>query len=235
MARDFETIAKLQKLEDAGRPVINSGYGILNCMRERMTTLLVKNHIPHPESIIVDTDKDATSRLKTLQTNHFWLKRGDCHAIHREDVCYAGSIDVALNLINEFHLRGISRAVINEHLKGDLLKFYGVYGTEFFFFFFPGDENHSNFGHEQINGFARGFSFSTDYLKEICEKSAQTLHVKIYGGDCIVDEKGNIRIIDFNDWPSFAPCRDEAAPYIARCIYNEIINQSEPKPNVVLK
>ncbi len=42
--------------------------------------------------------------------------------------------------------------------------------------------------------------------------------VKIYGGDCIVDPDGSIRIIDFNDWPSFAPCRKEAAPYIAKCV-----------------
>ena len=32
------------------------------------------------------------------------------------------------------------------------------------------------------------------------------------GGDCIVAPDGQIRIIDFNDWPSFAPCRTEAAP-----------------------
>ena len=27
---------------------------------------------------------------------------------------------------------------------------------------------------------------------------------------------GKMRIIDFNDWPSFAPCRAEAAPHIAK-------------------
>ena len=25
-----------------------------------------------------------------------------------------------------------------------------------------------------------------------------------------------MKIIDFNDWPSFAPCRTEAAPHIAK-------------------
>jgi hypothetical protein len=33
-----------------------------------------------------------------------------------------------------------------------------------------------------------------------------------------VDPDGTIRIIDFNDWPSFAPCRNEAAPHIAKAV-----------------
>ena len=46
------------------------------------------------------------------------------------------------------------------------------------------------------------------------------LHVEVYGGECIVDEEGTIRLIDFNDWPSFAPCREAAAPHIARRIFD---------------
>ena len=46
--------------------------------------------------------------------------------------------------------------------------------------------------------------------------------VKIYGGDAIVAADGSISIIDWNDWPSFAPCRAEAAPHIAKCIINAI-------------
>ena len=48
------------------------------------------------------------------------------------------------------------------------------------------------------------------------------MDVRIYGGDCIVDEHGHISIIDFNDWPSFAPCRAEAAPAIARSVLKAI-------------
>ena len=36
------------------------------------------------------------------------------------------------------------------------------------------------------------------------------LDVPVYGGDCVVSSSGEIRIIDFNDWPSFARCREEA-------------------------
>ena len=59
-------------------------------------------------------------------------------------------------------------------------------------------------------------------LKRHCARAADVLDIKIYGGDCIISETGEIRIIDFNDWPSFAPCRAEAAPVIARMVINEI-------------
>lgn len=41
MCRERESIAKLQRLEDAGKLVVNSGYGIENCTRERMTRILL--------------------------------------------------------------------------------------------------------------------------------------------------------------------------------------------------
>ena len=40
MCRDPKSIALLQKMEDDGRLVLNSGYGIENCVRERMTRIL---------------------------------------------------------------------------------------------------------------------------------------------------------------------------------------------------
>ena len=47
----------------------------------------------------------------------------------------------------------------------------------------------------------------------------------IYGGDCVVSADGTLRIIDFNDWPSFARCREEAGGKIAECIYNRAKKQ----------
>src|SRR5574344_840593 len=41
MCRETESITKLQRLEDEGRLVINSGYGIENCTRERNTSILL--------------------------------------------------------------------------------------------------------------------------------------------------------------------------------------------------
>ncbi len=218
MCREQASIAKLQQLEDAGCLVINSGYGIENCTRERMTRILLGHKVPYPDSLIVNTNENVTDDLREAGFSSCWIKRGDFHAMHKEDVSYCRHPEEAQEVLHEYFYRGIKRAVINRHLVGDLIKFYGVSGQPFFFWFYPFDEGHSKYGYEAVNGKSRGIPFDLEKLKTICQQAADILDVRIYGGDCIVDEDGTMRIIDFNDWPSFAPCRVEAAPYIAKCV-----------------
>lgn len=222
MCREQRSIERLQQLENEGRLVINSGYGIENCTRERMTRILVGSNIPYPESLIVNTDEVVKGALKKAGFTQCWIKRGDFHAMHKEDVSYVRHPEEAQEVLQEYFLRGIKRAVINVHLVGDLIKFYGVQGTPFFFWFYPFDMGHSKYGHEAINGKSQGLEFDKEKMRAICQNASEVLDVKIYGGDCIVSPEGDIRIIDFNDWPSFAPCRTEAAPHIAKCILNAI-------------
>ena len=225
MCRERRSIEILQQMEDRGALVINSGYGIENCTRERMTRILVGSNIPYPESLIVNTDEMVRESLVKAGFEQCWIKRGDFHAMHKEDVSYVRHPEEAQEVLQEYFLRGIKRAVINRHLVGDLIKFYGVQGTPFFFWFYPFDMGHSKYGHEAINGKARGLEFDKEKMKEICRNASEVLDVKIYGGDCIISPEGDIRIIDFNDWPSFAPCRNEAAPHIAKCVINAIKNR----------
>ncbi|MDE6196814.1 MAG: hypothetical protein K2F91_02980 [Muribaculaceae bacterium] len=222
MCREQKSIQLLQEREDAGDLVINSGYGIENCTRERMTRILLGSNIPYPDSLMVNTDEAVRDALVAAGIDRCWIKRGDFHAMHKEDVSYVRHPEEAQEVLQEYFLRGIKRAVINRHLEGDLIKFYGVAGTPFFYRFYPFEAGHSKYGHEAINGHARGLTFDPEYLHAICTKAADVLDVKIYGGDCIVAPDGSIRIIDFNDWPSFAPCRNEAAPHIAKCVMTEI-------------
>ena len=226
MCREQRSIDLLIKYEEEeGRLVINSGTGIENCTRERMTRFLIGHGIPYPESIVVDTDEVVRPRLEKAGFTGAWIKRGDGCAMHKEDVSYVRHPEEAQEVLQEYFLRGIKRAVINRHLVGDLIKFYGISGSDYFFWFYPFDECHSKYGLEAINGKSRGIPFEIDRLKEICQRAADVLDVKIYGGDCVVSDDGEIRIIDFNDWPSFAPCRTEAAPHIAKCILQAIKNR----------
>lgn len=222
MCRRHESIKKLQSLEEEGKLVINSGFGIENCTRERMTRILLGNNIPYPQSLIVNTNESAVSALKKAGFTSCWIKRGDFHAMHKEDVSYCRHVEEAQEVLQEYFYRGIHRAVINKHLPGDLIKFYGVAGTPFFYWFYPFDEGHSKYGHEAVNGHSRGLHFEKEHLLDICNRAADLLDVVVYGGDCIVSEQGDIQIIDFNDWPSFAPCRAEAAPHIAKALISRI-------------
>jgi len=222
MCREQKSIAILQELEDQGKLVINSGYGIENCTRERMTRILLGSNIPYPDSLIVNTNERVRDALDKAGFTSCWIKRGDFHAMHKEDVSYVRHTEEAQEILQEYFLRGIKRAVINRHLIGDLIKFYGVRDTPFFYWFYPFDMGHSKYGHEAINGKAQGLEFDKEKLKEICRQASEVLDVRIYGGDCIISSEGDIRIIDFNDWPSFAPCRNEAAPHIAKCVLSAI-------------
>ena len=222
MCRERDSVAKLQKLEEEGRVVINSGFGIENCTRERMTRILLGNNIPSPDSLIVNTNEKVIDDLKKNGISACWIKRGEEHSKHKEDVSYCRHPEEAQEVLHEYFYRGIPRAVINRHLQGDLVKFYGVIGQPFFFWFYPFDGSHSKYGLEANNGQIKNIPFDVEGLKNLCEKVSEIIDLKIYGGDCIIDPDGTLRIIDFNDWPSFAPCRKEAAPFLAKCILAEI-------------
>lgn len=226
MLRNEHAIKKLQRFEDEGGLAVNSGYGIENCTRERMTKMLIDNGIPHPDSIITDVGEDLSTFPSGKEIGLCWVKRSYFHAIHREDVTYVRNRENLGEIMAEYALRGIKRVVINEHLEGDLLKFYGVEGTSFFHYFYPFDSKHSKFGHEAINGKPAGIPFSSGDLKRICDDASRILGVSVYGGDCIVSPDGTIRIIDFNDWPSFAPCRKEAGEAITAAIKRKIQEHS---------
>lgn len=238
MARDSVTLDRLKEWETTGHRVVNSPYGVANCTRKSMTEILVNHDISHPHSWIIDLNKAISSMgnlsafdndlrlgrdsvfsyLSEKLTFPCWVKRGDSHAMVREDVSYADCKEQVSEILHDFVRRGIGSAVINEHLKGDLVKFYGVKDTPFFYNFYPSSAMHSKFGLETINGLPQGHAFDVNELRNQANRAASVLNVPIYGGDAIVEEGGTIRIIDFNDWPSFAPCREDAACAIAAYI-----------------
>ncbi|MCC8188771.1 MAG: hypothetical protein LIP08_15080 [Bacteroides sp.] len=221
MMRSGAAVRKLEQMEQNGLLVINPASGIRNCSRERMTFLLLESQIAYPESIACDTNVSVAGRISEDFTP-CWVKRADFHAIHREDVSYVRHLVELQEILIEYALRGIRRVVISRHLPGDLIKFYGVAGSGFFHWFYPFDKQHSKFGLEAINGRPAGIGFSVESLQALCEQAADVLNVQIYGGDCIVSPEGTLRIIDFNDWPSFAPCRKEAAKAIANVILKRV-------------
>jgi hypothetical protein len=223
MARSKEAVHKLQELEAEGRFVINSAFGIEQCYRTNMTLGIINADIPYPESRIVPTNAPADEAFEELGGKNFWIKRGDFHAIHKEDVTFVRNNNDGNEILAEYAVRGIEEAVISKHLYGDLVKFYGVRDSGFFYWFYPFDLNHSKFNNEAINSAAAYYEFDVELLKHYGESSAKALDVYIYGGDAIITPTGDMHIIDLNDWPSFAPCRNVAAEAIAQCIYKNAI------------
>lgn len=231
MAREKNVVARLRKLGAEGSRVVNSGEGIENCYRVNMTRILVDHQVPYPESVIVPTRGEGLyNALEPLGNEGLWIKRGDFHAIHKEDVVYVPNVTQAIEMLEEFARRDIGEVVVSRHLKGDLVKFYAVRGTDFFYWFYPYDHNHIKYPEaQQVETGPVHHTFPISLLKREANRAAELLDVDIYGGDAIVGPDGEFHIIDFNDWPSFAPCRTEAAPFIAKRILEKCQAPALPK------
>lgn len=211
MARSPEALAVLKAKEFEGRRVINRPDGIRACRRSTVDTLMRANGLP-----AAPQEGD----------DGYWLKRGDEAAQCHDDVTYARNDAERDAALARFKARGVEDIVTTAHVKGDLVKFYGINGTGFFMTFYPDDDGYSKFGDEKVNGRPRRYGFDTDRMKNDAERLAALTGVDVYGGDCIVREDGSYAIIDFNDWPSFSRCKDEAAKTIALKVKSdELINR----------
>jgi len=213
MARGYDALKQLVKLEENGMFIINSPLASINCYRINMAVNLKKAGIPFPNSKIVSTNSNENYKISDVGEHKIWIKRGDVHAVHREDVSLLYGDEELNFLLKEFAHRGIKDAILQEHIYGDVIKFYSVRDTEFFRWYYVNGNNH--------------YKFDQNRLKKLSENSAEVLNLYIYGGDAIVSEDGSITIIDVNDWPSFANFRDEASKYIAKTIYSNAVKSVE--------
>lgn len=200
MARRPET---LRWLDSFGVACINSPEGIANCARSRLTDVMERIGTPIPP-----------------QEGHdgYWLKRGDAAAQTAGDVVYVSDHQQLAGTIETMRSRGIKDYVVSAHVVGDLVKFYGVGQGDFFRWYYPTDDGLSKFGDEHRNGTARHYRFDVDALGHEVQRLAEAVGVSVYGGDAIVKADGSFCVIDFNDWPSFSRCRDDAADAIAALV-----------------
>lgn len=219
MARGRNVLAVLSQAEQAGLPVINSATRLLQLSRGELIQLLHQHDLPLPQTQLRVLGHE---QVMPHIAYPFWLKRVDACAQQKGDVCLVNSEAEYDNAITRFSEHAIASYVIEQHIEGDLIKFYGVEGTPFFHISYPTEsiDGFSKFGLEQANGRPSHFSFNEAALKQATDKAAQLTGMTVYGGDAIITSTGQFYIIDFNDWPSFSPCRREAAKAIAGRIDN---------------
>lgn len=199
MARSLKALDCLEQLEQRGVRVLNPSVGVRACQRSNVDKVMRENYLPLPP----DKGDDG-----------YWVKRADTTTQSKEDVCFCHDWSEVEKIKSTFMQRGITDVVTQAHVKGDVVKFYGVEGTGFFRYYYSGDDIETKFGDEERNGKPQYYSFSSSNLQADAEKLACLLQTPIYGGDAIVREDGSYVIIDFNDFPSFSRCRKDAAKAI---------------------
>lgn len=212
MARSKEVLRQLALYEQQGGRIIwNSPNALLVNTRAEQVKRFLTSEIPSPPTEII-----ANPHATTLQFP-LWVKSGGGDAEQETDVRYFATH--AELLLADFP--STTPYVVSEHVAGDLVKFYGVAGTPFFYVYYP--TNFSKFGLEKYNGMPQGYSFDCIALQEIATKAATLCKFTLYGGDCIVRPDGSFALIDFNDFPSFAPCANEAAKALVDSIVNNYV------------
>ncbi len=208
MGREPSTVAMLKRMESAGVPVVNSGNGVEACCNRRLINDIMKQvGVPLPSS-----HGDCG----------YWLKRADGTAEGPGDIRFASDWQEAEAEMAFMKSAGIKDVIVQAHVQGDLVKFYGVSGTDFFHVCYPGDDGNWKFGDERRNGAPSHYQFDLSSLRAMAGCVAEAADTVVYGGDCIVDSGGGVTIIDFNDWPSFSRCREEAASAIAEIVIKRI-------------
>ena len=109
--------------------------------------------------------------------------------------------------MTRLYQRGISHAVVQEHITGQEWKFYAVRGYGVLHAFAPHEAHSPPIDYARLNALA--------------QQAHEVLGLDIYGGDCLLTSDGTLYLIDINDWPSFRGCRPVAAIHIAQHILTQ--------------
>jgi len=214
MCEGLPALESLLRWESRGVCVVNGARSVLDTHREKTIPLLENRRIPVPESRILDCDGPLPrGRAEEGLFSACWIKQATGHKTREGDVLFAADPASVRGALDRLRNRGLSRAVVQRHIEGDLVKFYGVAGealsgeqeppTSWFEWFYPKEHP------------AAGHPFKTQRLCEIASRAAQTVGLEIWGGDAVVTPGGEIFLIDINAWPSFALFREVAADRIA--------------------
>ena len=222
MARDVDALVLMEKNIDTStlKKFVNSIDGVLACVNKAsMANHMLEAGIPQPEFLVGEGRNILffSTESKDEIVTPLWLKNCDGCAVMADDTVFCPTQEDFNDTFKRMEEHGVNMWMAQEHLKGDLIKFYSVEGTDFFHWDYA-CRMHSKFGLEAINGEAKEYPFDAKRIKLYADMIAKRLNVPVYGGDAIIDEGGEFFFIDFNDFPSFSCCKEEAACAIAQRI-----------------
>ena len=217
MGRDVRTLRILERSEAMGFMVYNEPSALLADNRIQIDAVMDELGLGM-KSLGTTTDVE---KIEKEIGYPLWIKTAETSTKNIDDVRFINNKETLQKALSEFESKSGNEWILCEHIEGDLIKFYGVEGTDFFFWMYPTQKSDfSKYGKEKHNGKPRGYGFSEENLKESLDEAAEALGMYIYGGDAVVRPDGSIVVVEFNDFPSFAPCCRTAAEAIVTRVLN---------------
>lgn len=202
MCQGPDASARLLDLEASGARMLNRPSSVLGCYRHRLVRTLAASGLRFPATVIVPTT-NAPSAAIDLPDGELWVKRGDVHAQQAADVVRT-TRQALPDALASFGHRGVRQVAVQAHVAGPVLKFYGV-GDGLLFHAFREDGRPVD-----------GDTVDVNALRRLAFAAARVAGLRVFGGDAVVASRAEPVLVDLNDWPSFAPVREQAAVAIAR-------------------
>ena len=209
MCESYPRLMRLKSVKEKSNAlVINPPDAVLSCYRTRMLDAFAASPLLRlpPTEVHSVTAPGPLPQPFFGEDSGFWIKRGDVHNTCSRDVVFARTLSDAEAVRRDFARREIAFLLVQKHIDGDLIKFYGVGPGQWFTWFYHDPQS------------ARRLPFELESLAAQAQAAALAVGVEIFGGDAIVSPDGSVYIIDINSWPSFARVRPEAAIQIARLL-----------------
>ena len=208
MAQSREALAELERVGTNGVRIVNSVRSVRTCFRASLIRALEDARVPMPSSRIVSTEGLERKEPSSIFPFPFWLKRGDVHAVRKGDVVLVESdedLEIALRHYQESDIREV---LLQEHVRGEEVKFYGVGKGAYFRAYRIPD--------------GTLIDSPSSALVDCVRRAADAAGLEIYGGDLILTPSGGVWLVDLNDWPSFSRCCSSAAGGIASYVAKQL-------------
>jgi hypothetical protein len=211
---------QLMPLEADGALVVNRPHSVLNCHRHRLVRRLAGGAIAFPHTLVLPSTAPAPGEAELAaalgEGAQVWVKRGDVHAERPEDVVCVPRAQVPAAMAG-FAARGIAWVALQQHVAGPIVKFYAVQGGRFFRWY-PANGGKGDNGTVDV---------AEDRLRAVAFDAAAQLDLEVFGGDVAFPQPDRPVLIDINDWPSFAPFREDAAEAIAGYVRDRLAKGNE--------
>ena len=208
MARSHQALSFLKLMEASHVRVCNAPSALL-AYPTRVSRLqaLARCQVPTPSFMLYEDDEPLSDINISFP---LWVKanRLDTPGRHVARVEHATQL---ADYISKQRESGITSFSLEQHIAGQQLKFYAISSAAFFVCYEAVQTSDCGLRVENVStNYIPAPTVITNQLAVYAKLIGEHMGLQIFGGDAAIGADGVPYLFDLNDFPSFAPCREEA-------------------------